>query len=118
MNTLNHNYTTPEQSKHLLELGIPLDSADCYHNNIANKPFLIPVGTVFSDPRHQLDRNTLPCWSVGRLIEILEICAQVYFERNMNCSPSDKYLPLKEDVIRQIENTIKWKTFNPLRLNN
>ena len=28
------NFTTPEQSKHLLDLGLPEDSADCYfHEN-------------------------------------------------------------------------------------
>ena len=27
---LQNNFTTPEQSKRLLELGVPADSADCY----------------------------------------------------------------------------------------
>lgn len=31
---LQRNFTTPEQSKHLLDLGLPEDSADCYfHEN-------------------------------------------------------------------------------------
>lgn len=28
---LQNNYTTPKQSKRLLELGVPADSADCYY---------------------------------------------------------------------------------------
>ena len=28
---LQNGFTTPEQSKRLLELGVPVDSADCYY---------------------------------------------------------------------------------------
>ena len=31
MKTLQNNYTTPEQSKQLLKLGVPTDSADCFY---------------------------------------------------------------------------------------
>ena len=48
---LQNNFTTPEQSKRLLELGVPADSADCI------------------------------CWSVGRLMEICKICEpKKYYE--------------------------------------
>lgn len=30
MSKLQNNFTTPEQSKRLLELGVPADSADCF----------------------------------------------------------------------------------------
>ena len=30
MKTLQNNFTTPEQSKKLLELGVPIDSADMF----------------------------------------------------------------------------------------
>ena len=50
MEKLQINVTTQEQSKRLLELGVPADSADCYYHN----------GDV--------------CWSVGRLIQIIQIC--------------------------------------------
>ena len=30
MKQLQNNFTTPEQSKRLLELGVPANSADCY----------------------------------------------------------------------------------------
>jgi len=72
MSKLQNNFTTPEQSKRLLELGVPKDSADCYYTayglisvimlNINDTSFLCEVGCT-------------PCWSVGRLIEIMNICS-------------------------------------------
>lgn len=75
---LQNNYTTPEQSKRLLELGVPKWTADCYHGwfpeGIQVKP------SPFSDPSN-------PCWSVGRLIEIFSKCytgAKCYYSpRNL-----------------------------------
>ena len=79
MKTLQNNFTTPEQSKRLLELGVPADSTDCYlikcrygfdtfHPHILNS-------VLYSE----LDKFTnmlyyMPCWSVGRLIDIFRIC--------------------------------------------
>jgi hypothetical protein len=71
---LQNNYTTPEQSKMLLALGVPADSADCYHNQIAEKPYLLTMPYSYSNWSDK--RNPpLPCWSVGRLFEIIGICA-------------------------------------------
>ena len=73
MKKLQNNFTTPEQSKRLLELGVPADSSDCYY-----APFTRGV-QVRHEP-YEL-RNTFfdeypftPCWSVGRLIEIYSLC--------------------------------------------
>lgn len=68
---LQNNFTTPEQSKRLLELGVPADSADCYwrkdkHGNLGYVS-IIPSGG-------KLDERDYPCWSVGRLIEIMAVC--------------------------------------------
>lgn len=72
MKQLQCNFTTQEQSKRLLELGVPADSADCYYTayglisvimqNVNDKSFLCEVGCT-------------PCWSVGRLIEIFNECS-------------------------------------------
>ena len=80
---LQNNYTTPEQSKRLLELGLPTDSADCYlfkfrcedvytQWHIAlfeNKETYSWKMNLLSDGQY----DYLPCWSVGRLIEIYGI---------------------------------------------
>lgn len=78
MKTLQNNFTTPEQSKRLLELGVPADSADCYYNNIGDI-FILHHAGVYEDI--VTSRNT-PCWSVGRLIEIMALCYEFDFPNN------------------------------------
>lgn len=50
------SYTNIEQSKKLLKLGLSLESADMIFDG---------VGYVKSP-------NTLPCWSIGALLEVLD----------------------------------------------
>lgn len=76
---LQNNYTTPEQSKRLMELGLPADSADCYHNRIAEKPFILSMPYSYSNWDDK-DNPPLPCWSVGRLIEIYLLCSAYNFK--------------------------------------
>ena len=75
MKKLQNNFTTPEQSKRLLELGVPVDSADCHYLSeldpyvyVLTMPFSILIG-------HAGNNKCIPCWSVGRLIEIIGTCA-------------------------------------------
>ena len=72
MKTLKNNFTTPEQSKRLLEIGVPADSADCYYDHYKN----LEVRTYSKLENTFFDTYTrfTPCWTVGRLIEILDIC--------------------------------------------
>lgn len=65
MKTLQKHFTTPEQSKMLLELGLPADSADCYFDDISGQVKVKPSCFFYPDN---------PCWSVGRLIEIMLLC--------------------------------------------
>lgn len=69
-----------EQSKRLLELGVPVDSADCYllRTHTQGDTFIIEV--LHDELYSKKDKFTnlleyLPCWSVGRLIEINRICS-------------------------------------------
>lgn len=85
MKTLQSNFTTPEQSKRLLELGVPADSADCYmlvyapeYEGIPRPFFLFPKTYEYiKDFNARYGDKTMPCWSVGRLIEIIKICSDV-----------------------------------------
>lgn len=75
MKQLQKNYTTPEQSKKLLELGMPIESADIAMFDTPDDPFdpFIIAGdmTIWRD----LNKGYgIPSWSVGRLIEIWQIC--------------------------------------------
>lgn len=66
MKKLQRNFTNQEQSKRLLELGVPVDSADCYYAESGK----IEVKNT------ALDELFPPCWSVGRLMEIYEIVGE------------------------------------------
>lgn len=78
MKQLQNNFTTPEQSQRLLELGIPADSADCYYVRMKHDEFETPRVSYEQYSKlilfHPKTFIYLPCWSVGRLIEIYNIC--------------------------------------------
>lgn len=77
MKQLQCNFTTTEQSKRLLELGVPVDSADLIQvqDAITTDEYIMvrnedePIGEFIEN-----NQDILPCWSVGRLIEILKEC--------------------------------------------
>ena len=74
---LQKDFTTPEQSKRLLELGVPADSADLFYDNEWLKidkddvPLVIYKKNKFTNYNQQ---EYTPCWSVGRLMQIFAIC--------------------------------------------
>ena len=56
MKTLQNNFTTPEQSKRMLELGVPADSADMVYMTINSnskvlrgQPIVLPDWALFKD---------------------------------------------------------------------
>ena len=70
---LNNNFTNQDQSKRLLALGLPANTADCYMAKNGNGIMSIGVlhGEKFSDYKNRsILFDVQPCWSVGRLIEI------------------------------------------------
>lgn len=76
MKKLQNNFTTIEQSKRLLELGIPADSADCIYVRFSKKDKFsrkFRENVVSENPYEYFDFY-YPCWSVGRLMEIITIC--------------------------------------------
>lgn len=92
MKKLQNNFTTPEQSKRLLDLGLPADSADCYLLRTIMKGDTFIVEVLHDELYSKKDKFTnileyLPCWSVGRLIEIYHICVSRGFSFNV-CFPN------------------------------
>lgn len=91
---LQSDLTTPEQSKRLLELGVPADSANYYYQNELPEPKIIPSDRKYQeyiDSRIGTNREIWyfkPCWSVGRLMEIFSKCytgAKCYYSpRNLH----------------------------------
>lgn len=107
MKTLQNNYTTPEQSKRLLELGVPMDSADCYLLRTRTKGDIFIVEVLHDELYSKKDKFTkmleyLPCWSVARLMEIFEICDNLpIFTRADMCSiPSLKRMSYMEYMMK------------------
>lgn len=109
MKQLQNNFTTPEQSKRLLELGVPADSADCYLLRTRTKGETIIVEVLHDELYSKKDKFTnvleyLPCWSVGRLMEIMAECYQVdmpfrYFVRGgMTESLINTFIDLRDEM--------------------
>lgn len=101
---LQNNFTTVEQSKRLLEIGLPTNSADCYFTESGKIEI---KNTAF-------DILYTPCWSVGRLIEICDICilagggkkGEFCFDRN---NLNKTYV---QDMVDTIEGMLKLKLFD------
>ena len=64
------NYTTIEQSKRLLELGLSPESADMCYVPIANIPgeYSPEINVWGNDIWIENPDNWIPCWSIGALI--------------------------------------------------
>ena len=122
MKQLQNNFTTPEQSKRLLELGVPADSADCYIPFINYYNISPADGEKIFERWEYLDAviwnktkypelikdcewtrefdgeefdghftTYIPCWSVGRLIEIYNITTNLMpgMEIELNVEPQN-----------------------------
>ena len=81
MSKLQNNYTTPEQSKRLLELGVPADSADMAYRALNVKCYSTDIcgwrtcpNVLFIAKPDWSKHEWYPCWSVGQLIGIIKIC--------------------------------------------
>lgn len=75
MKKLQNDFTTPEQSKRLLEIGVPADSANCCLRRLLTDGGYCETWKVdVFDFIGQVHDDYLPCWSAGRLMEIFDIC--------------------------------------------
>lgn len=111
-----NNFTTIEQSKRLLKLGFPTDSADMYYQNALPEPKVIPVGRMYQEYTNRiigLNREIWyfrPCWSVGRLIEIFHECSN-YDTLSMTSISHETYI---EQLIELYEGLIDNINFSKL----
>lgn len=107
MKQLQNNFTTPEQSKRLLELGVPADSADMYYCKLHTETFwslnVISGATYTSMSTPLYDFMFVPCWSVGRLIEITTICREWFEGQKYHSFVFQKDISPLEKTIEKIE---------------
>ena len=71
---LQHNYTTVEQSKRLIEAGLPAETADCCLERVegTKDDRMVTVTEWEENYDFYQEEDMFPCWSYGRLIELME----------------------------------------------
>lgn len=112
MKKLQSNYTTTEQSKRLLELGVPEWTADLRYrickvnDSILGNPYLTK-GKKYTGSHFN---SSLPCWSVGRLIEIYKIVG----EEAGQCISCSKNQTQVESLVQLYEENIGLLDFSKL----
>lgn len=75
------NYTTIEQSKKLVELGLNPESADMLweqHNNTKSYVTVKPWTTKGKS----LGPHIIPCWSLGALLELMPDGTSIFYKYN------------------------------------
>ena len=71
---LQKQFTTAEQAQRLIEAGLPKESADCYYTDKrATIWFRTEVDKIDWDAKVGDTPFYTPCWSTGRLIEIMHL---------------------------------------------
>ena len=105
---LQNNFTTPEQSKRLLEMGVPADSADLYTSlGFKNLTWIRNTKNELSEDFFDALINGksahIPIWSVGRLIEIIALCGQTYpYKQRWSPNMVQDIVELMEDIIHEL----------------
>ena len=101
-----NNYTTIEQSKHLLELGLKYNTADMYYPCEGVKP-KVGVAMMLSD--------NIPCWSVGTLLELMpDIIDHRLVGHRLTIDREGKYFNVSYDSIMTKEPVILYAESNLL----
>lgn len=106
MKQLQSNFTTPEQSNRLLELGLSAWTADIMFDKNRRRYELIETeDESLAETQRTLFYNggAIPHWSVGRLIELMLICCSddMVFWRGNPVMDS-----LYHDVTCQLQNNL------------
>ena len=102
------NYTSIEQSKKLLELGLSPESADmCYSNEaefIGKVEYTEHPYLLLNDD--ELSETDLPCWSVGALLEVMPQTNKFHTKVDIEFNRVT-FEPCDDDII-QDENTFHY----------
>lgn len=119
MKKFQKDHTTPEQSKRLLELGIPADSANCTRNLKTGLILAMPFKPSVFKERKEFFLNAYPSWSALRLMEIIDICAL-----GENSDPNTEeypstikvmnklHIPYVEYLVKSIERAVQLGTID------
>ena len=107
---LHSTYTTPEQARRLLDLGLPADTADCYYDTYGHIQKL-PDNLTF-DYLHSKGIAGIPCWSAGQLIQIHTIIGGASSSYYIHTFPTN----VMNEVMWHLVQAIEYKWVNLLNL--
>ena len=99
-------YTTREQSKILLDLGLPANSADMFYQNGLSTPKVIPEDRQYSEYTDEIKQDWywvfVPCWSIGHLLVLLLKYCVVGCEINLRRGiySADYVLRISENILK------------------
>ena len=121
MIVMDKNFTTIEQSKKLLELGITANSADCYWEQCSDsligdweyKCFVGKSSSIKNNLFSFRNGYTVPCWSLGNLIKIYISCIGSIF---LDSSRFVEKESLVDIIISIFEQKIQEDQFNFTKL--
>ena len=107
---LQHNYTTKEQALRLKAAGLPAETADCMLTCSPEDYGTSDLVTLISEKGEAgenwdyfMDESAFPCWSLGRLIELMS------YLNEQNCKRMNEYYPVKMDYTANIvEDFVRW----------
>ena len=99
---LQHNYTTVEQSKRLIDAGLPAETADCCLERVegTESDRMVTVTEWEENYDFYKEEDMFPCWSLGRLIEMI-----IYLLEKI---PSNPLFLKLEYTSNMVEDTVKW----------
>ena len=120
MKKLQNDYTTPEQSKRMLELGVPADSADGFYSRESYIGEKWERPKLFEKEEDKVDFKSVykggilmyfPLFTVGRLIEIYLICVCNALQL---VELTDESMPLIEEMVCKFEQDTRYIDFSKL----
>ena len=98
--------TTREQSEHLLALGLKENTADC-----ALLPLTDEVTSFLVKSSTNDIKNTIPAWSLGRLIKLMPRTAIMHTQEGDTSIDIDMYaieILVSDDPITEAVSIIEW----------
>ena len=103
---MQNNYTTIEQSERLINIGLPICTADCIRNKKTGIVFFVSTNDMNEyleqyNEYHQ--KNGEVCWSAGRLIELLFMFCEGLENNEVTVEENGYKQGIVESLVRSYE---------------
>ena len=111
MKQLSNDYTTLEQSKELISLGLPKHTADCAYNPNTQE---ISVVKEQTEDFWASNQELTPIWSKGRLLKISCVCNPGARIPSMSEAELDNYFSIIIEELHNAPEQTRTKLFGVL----